>query len=405
MASSRAVSLGTWRSAVVVALSGVLAGTLLAPATGSSGSSAAADDPGTPAIAYSLEDSVVVVDRRGTVLSRVPRGFGGYSLGGNLLAKAYDARRRHTIGYNATTGEPKFRINDTMLIPTVVRGGRAVAFSGQDKRDPNAASLWIRNRLGRERKLAQFRFGRPGSPAGTGPVIPTHLSDGFVMEYSFNRAADTVAVAVGDDTAFFRYDIWAIDVSTRDYVRLTQNLRSRWPTISPNGDKVAYFREDSICGGPVPGYRGGDLFIMNSDGTDRYRLHDGGCDRFFTRPRWLDNYHLVVNLLTRRRGEDPQPLYNSQLVMINTVQRFVSSPISRTDRVGEFSVSPSMKRVAYMDYTQPDGFWVFRWRPASGGPGITDQRLQDPWAHGTTRRFDQGRIPHLRDDSTLIGSF
>ena len=66
-----------------------------------------------------------------------------------------------------------------------------------------------------------------------------------------------------------------------------------------------------------------------------------------------------------------------------------------------------MKRVAYEDYTQPSGFWVFKWKPDITGPGVAERVAaeQDPWALGTTRRFDEGWSPHLRGDSTRIPSY
>jgi hypothetical protein len=323
---------------------------------------AAAARPGRPIVAYGSEGSVVLADRHGEIVSRVPRGFGGYSLGGNLLAKAYQGKglSKYTIGYNARTGEPQFRIRQTGQIPTVVRRGRAVAFYGQGKRDPYARSLWIRNRAGIERELVQFRFG------GGGPGIPTGISEGFPMEYSFDREADSVAVVAGNDYATFDYDVWVIDVSSRHDLRLTRGHRSRYPTMSPDGKRIAYFREERLCGGPMPGYRGGDLVIVRADGTRRRVLLDGTCDRYVDRPRWLNGDLLVATVHSRRPGQDPNPLYNSRLVLINPRSGRVSRPISETARVGEVSVSASMERVAYSDWTQPEGFWVFTWKPGSG---------------------------------------
>jgi len=364
-------------------------------AAGTAAPQATADPPGPPAVAYSDADHVVVTDLKGVVLSRIRRGFGGYSLGGDLLAKGYDteANAHLTVGFDAGTGERRFNIRGTLLIPAVIRGGRAVAFAGAGRRDPNAASIWLRNRLGIERKLAQFSFG-----GGTG--IPTGIPGGFVMEYGFDRAGDTAVVAAGDEIVGFEYDVWAIDTGTRDHVRLTRSYRSRYPTISPKGHRVVYFREGSICGGPMPGYRGGDLVMVKPDGTDRRLLHDGDCGRYFTRPRWIDNRFLVAQMLTRR-GEDADPLYNSDLVLIDTLFRVVSQPISTTNRVGDFSVSPSMQRVAYDDWTRPEGFHVFTWKPADGGPGL----VQEPWAQGTTQHFPSGHAPHLRGDSALLAYY
>jgi hypothetical protein len=353
-------------------------------------------DPRAPLVAYGSGTYIVVADRRQTRVSRVPRGYGGYSLGGNLLAKAYQGKglSRYTVGYNARTGERKFRIPQTGQIPTVVRRGHAVAFYGQGHRDPYARSLWLRNGRGVERELVQFRFG------GGGPGIPTGISEGFPMEYSFDRDAQTMAVAAGNDYVTFEYDIWTVDVSSGQHVRLTRGHRSRYPTVSPDGGRVAYFREDGICGGPMPGYRGGDIVIVHRDGTRRRVLHDGTCDRYLDRPRWLNRDHLMAIVHKRRPGDNPKPLYDSRLVLINARSGRVSRPISKTDRVGDVSVSPSAKRIAYSDWTKQGGFWVFAWQPGSGTPAE-----QVEWAQGHTVHFNEGTVPHLRGDSTLISSF
>jgi len=154
-----------------------------------------------------------------------------------------------------------------------------------------------------------------------------------------------------------------------------------------------------MCGGPMPGYRGGDLVLVDPDGRHRRVLHDGNCERYLDRTRWLTDDHLVAILHTRRDGTDPQPPYDSRVVLIDANRRMVSRPISMTDRVGHLSVSPGMKRIAYADWTAPTGFWVWTWRPTGGDPG------QDEWAQGTTRRFATGRVPHLRGDSTEIPSY
>ncbi len=153
----------------------------------------------------------------------------------------------------------------------------------------------------------------------------------------------------------------------------------------------------------MPGYPGGDLLMVNADGTERRMLHDGDCARFFTRPHWLDRRFLVAQMNTRRPGDDPDPLYDSELVLIDTYYRVVSQPISKTVRVsGDFSVSPGTARIAYEDWTEPDGFWVFTWKPEEGSAGILTHA---PWAQGITRRFDEGWVAHLRGDPWLIPSY
>lgn len=351
--------------------------------------------PPRPMLAYAAGNRVVVVDRHGKVLTRVRRGFGGFSVDGGLLAKAYrTSSRTRTVGFDARSGERLFGIGDTLLIPTALRRGRAVAFLGQGDRDPYATSLWMRNGAGRERKLIQFAFGTSTHGVRTG------ISEGMVLDYSFDRSARTVAVVAGNDYADFRYDIWVVDVADRTHHRLTKGQHSRFPATSPDGSRVAFFREETVCGGPMPGYRAGNLSVVDADGTDRQLVYDGDCTRYLDRPRWLDDETLVTVSHTRRPGPDPDPLYDSQVVLVDAATGQVSDPISVTDRAGELSVSPGLSRIAYADWTKPKGFWVFHWKPGAGAPA-------DPaaWIQGSTRRFDVGRVPHLRGDPTLIPSY
>lgn len=348
-----------------------------------------------PMLAYAGVKNVVIVAKDGTVLSRVRRGTGGFSLDGRVLAKGYATDNGgRTVGYDTDTGDPLYAIPGTLLIPTALRDGRAVAFLGRGKRDPYATSLWLRNNAGRERQLLQFAFG-----TGT-PGIKTGISEGYVMEYSFDQAAQVAAVVAGNDYVDFKYDVWVLDVDTRTTRRLTKGQHSRYPAVAPSGHRIAYFSEEEVCGGPMPHYRGGDLLVVDPDGTDRHALYDGDCDRYLDRPRWIDDETVVVVSHTRRADQDPGPLYDSELVLVDVPTGVVSDPISVHGRVGEVSVSPALSRVAYTDWTDPDGFAVFRWNPGDTAPAD-----MGAWIQGKTTSFDVGWAPHLRGDPTLVVAY
>jgi hypothetical protein len=380
---------------LLVAVAAPSAGTDSPSRTGASPGDRARVDVPLPMLVHAGPRRLVVLDEAGEVIARLPAGHGGFSLDGRTVARTVmtdDGAR--TVAHDVHTGSRLFGIDETLLIPLVLRRGNAIAFLGRGERDPYVSSLWWRDRAGRESKLVRFAFG-----TGT-PGVRTGISEGYVMEYSFDRAAETVAVVAGNDYVDFRYDIWVVDVEDRTHLRLTKGQHSRFPAMSPDGAEVAYFREEEVCGGPMPGYRAGDLMVVQPDGSARRVLLDGTCDQYLDRPRWIDDNTIVAVSHSRLPGKDPEPLFDSQLVLVDAATGAVSAPISVHDRVGDVSVSPALDRVAYTNWTQANGFRVFHWTPGDDAPA-------DPaaWVEGDTTQFDTGRVPHLRGDPTLITSY
>jgi Tol biopolymer transport system component len=100
-------------------------------------------------------------------------------------------------------------------------------------------------------------------PADDG--APTWSPNGNFIAFSSNR--------VGDKTSA----IFKIDLRSRQVTQLTSGeSKDDWPTWSPDGSKIAFMRQIS-----TGGYRNGEIFVMNADGTDQ---------RNITNYEWGDNF-------------------------------------------------------------------------------------------------------------------
>lgn len=340
---------------------------LLTPATASEG----------PPVAYYTDTGVDVAALDGTVLTSF-RDFQFFSLDGNLFAGSRHASggrfREFVSGNDATTGQRLFRIENAFA-PIVLADGRKIGFMPDRfaRRDPYFASVWIRNPNGRERAVVRF-----AGPNRT--VDPKDFQgEGIPLDQAWDDAGRTLAVTLGNDVDLFIYDVWVVDVRTREATRVTRGHVSRFPSLSPSGERLALFRETDHCGGPDPGYRAGDLRVMSSTGTDRSLLLGGSCALFYTDPRWISENALVAARLTRvAPGE-----YDVDLVRVDVATSAVSELVTGGD-VGFFNVSAELQLVAF---ERRDVF-----------PGFSVLDL----ATGTTTPFADGYLPHLAGAHRLI---
>lgn len=305
-----------------------------------------------PAVAFSNVDvGVSVTDEDGALISSFGSLHGRYSLDGNILAGL--KKHGNVTAHDATTKEELARIKSA-LSPVVLGGGNKVAFVGNFNRDEQVNSLWIRNlKTGRTRKVIQFANGAslPGVKTG-------FQGENALLEASFDEAVTTAAVVEGNDLSLFIYDVWSIDVPTGKATRLTSGKRSRHASVAPDGDRIALFRQDknALCGGPPPGYRSGEIVVVDSDGTNKEVIAHGSCsDVFYDDPRWLDDDTLVARLSTHVEGQE---LRNSELVLIEVADGSVSPAFTSTKRVGSFSVSPSLGLIVFDDFVN-GGVWVY----------------------------------------------
>jgi hypothetical protein len=208
--------------------------------------------------------------------------------------------------------------------------------------------VWIRNAAGKER--AVVRFAGPGQT-----VKPSGLQgEGVPLDAAWDEGGRTLAVVYGNDVDLFIYDVWVVDVQTREGVRVSKGKVSRFPSLSPSGDRLALVREVDLCGGPAPGYRAGEIRTMLSSGEDEETLLPGSCALFYTDPRWISEDELVAMRMTRVSPG----VYDRDLVRVDATTAAVTEITSDGD-AGFFTVSASLQAVAYERQSVSPGFVVF----------------------------------------------
>jgi hypothetical protein len=309
---------------------------------------AGAGDP-EAAIAYWTDEGVAVAGLDGVVVGSY-RDFQFFSLDGNVLAGSRHTKKddgEYVQAHDAVTKERLFRIRDAFA-PIVVAQGRKIGFLPDRwaRRDPYGTSVWMRYAGGRVRRVFQLT-----GPRATVPRDPFQ-GDGSPLDLALDDKGRKVAITIGNDASLFIYDVWVVDVKTRDAIRMTRGEVSRYPSLSPSGERLAVMREVDHCGGPAPGYRAQKLQVMSTDGEGKQTLLSGTCDLYYTDPRWISEDELVAARLTRVGPAD----YEVDLVRIDAATAQVTELTADGDLVF-LTASPSLQRVAYAR-SGIDGFFV-----------------------------------------------
>jgi hypothetical protein len=306
---------------------------------------------GAPAIAYFTDTSVEVVAIDGQPVASF-RPYQWISLDGNVFAGSRllsgDRFGEFVRAADATTGQELFRISNAFA-PIVLAGGSRIGFLPDRfaRRDPYAATVWIRNAQGRERAVVRF-----AGPRQTVSPTPFH-GEGVPLDQAWDADGRTLAVTYGNDVDLFIYDVWVVDVQTREATRVSTGKVSRFPALSPSGERLALVREVDRCGGPDPGYRAGQIRTMTATGADEEVLLAGTCALFYTDPRWVSEDELVAARLTRISPG----VYDTDLVRVDAATAAVTE-ITTDGDAGFFTVSASLRMVAYERRSVFPGFVV-----------------------------------------------
>ena len=319
---------------------------LLAVAVLVAGGAAAAATP--PELAYSTTDfsHVRTASADGTTVHGFP-AYQWYSLDGDVLAGSrHTAASEKIVASDATAGDRLFTIADAFA-PVVLADGQKIGFLPDrfGHRDKWFASVWLRNAAGRERAVVRFA----GKHATVNPK--DFEGEGVPLDASWSSSGDTLAVTFGNDVDLFIYDIWVIDTRTRTPTRITKGHVSRFPSLSPSGDHLAFLRETENCGGPDPGYRTGDLRVVDLTSGARSTIATGDCDTWLTDPQWISEDELLATRLTRTAPGT----YDLDLVRVDATTGATTLLVSG---ISFFTASADEQLVVYTLASSTDGFEV-----------------------------------------------
>src|SRR3954452_7562296 len=322
---------------------------LLVALVASLGSAAPAGAGAPPEVAYTAANGSAVITASattGTDTHSFP-SYQWYSLDGDVLA---GSRHTHTseaiVASDASTGERLFKIADAFA-PVVLADGRKVGFLPDRfaHRDPWFASVWLRNAAGRERAVVRF--------AGNHTTVNARdfEGEGAPLDESWSADGNTLAVTFGNDVDLFIYDVWVVDARTRTATRVTKGHVSRFPSLSPSGERLAFLRETENCGGPDPGYRTGDLRIVELGSDTRATLSEGDCDSWLTDPQWISEDELLAARLTRTAPG----AYNVDLVRVDAATGVATLVVSD---ISSYTASADEQLVVYTPASSTAGFVV-----------------------------------------------
>ena len=301
----------------------------------------------------------------GRLIATLP-DMAGISLNRALLAGVRFGATRRAVGFDSRTGAQRFSVRSAIQ-PTVLDPAGRVAFWATSPRDPQNNSVWMREVSGSVHKVVQFSNGGalPGYDAGFG-------GDGTILSTSFDRDGTLIALTQGNDTDLFVYDVFTVDVATGHVTRITDNNRSRWASMSPSGQRVAWQREVGTCGSPY--IRASRLLVADADGSGRHVFAEGSCDGWLGGTRWVSS-HEVVAYATRRIGPGD---FTSDLVLVD-VSTGHRTRLTHSGVVSFFSVDPARNLVAFT---------------RSGVAGFTILDLDG----GEPVHVHAGELPHLSGD-------
>ena len=221
---------------------------------------------------------------------------------------------------DARTGRPRYTISNAFR-PIVLSAGEVAFWPGRNGvRDPLLDSLWIRRADGSIRKLLQLPGGED-----------TLLSSGF------DGTGRRAVLANGNDVDLFQYDVWLRDRKTATTRRLTNDHKSRWPSLRSDGAVVAYSRERGVC---ADGVRAADIVLLTLSTGTRRTLTRGSCSRTYPQPVFLTNGSIVSY-----RGRRIGGAWTFDLVRV-MIATGVRTAIPRSSS-GTFSVSQRQRLVAF----------------------------------------------------------
>lgn len=304
-------------------------------------SAEASPEPDDPVVAYWTESEAIVADGDGATVRRFP-DFNNMSLNSGVLAGELSGTKPGTariVAYDAASGERKFRIRNARL-PVVTGAGRKAVFFPTHQRDSYGLTVWMRNGTGRIRKIVQFAGpGVPGTRTGMG-------GDATPLDIALDERGRKMAVVAGLET-LRSFDVWFVDVRTKQATRVTRGENSHNPSVSPDGSRlVVRVERPEFCPDPLYGeILIGKIRLIDPATGERTSLTEWSCDVFYDTPRWIDDDTLVAVRVTKDATE--QLGYDLDIVEIDATTGAISDLVTEGNPCC-LTASSTLGRIGYL---------------------------------------------------------
>lgn len=315
------------------------------------GPAAGAPEPeAAAALGYWTDDTVTIVDEDAAPLGVFP-AYDHFSFNRSMIAGERPGRRHsrdRIIGTDIASGERLFRI-DHATNPVVGTSGK-VLFLPTMYRDDYTTTVWMRGVAGGIRRIVRFKPG-PGLPG----VRHGMRGGGAPLDLAVDDAGRYVAVAFGLEP-LRSFDVWIVDVKTREVKRMTRGENSHNPSMSPHGSKLAV-RVESPDPCPDPLYGEiliGKIRVLDREGGGSRSLTDFDCELFYDTPRWIDEDTLLAVRVTKDATQTYG--YDLDIVEIDAESGAISEVVTEGNPCC-ITVSPSLGKVAY-GFSDRGGFSV-----------------------------------------------
>ena len=161
------------------------------------------------------------------------------------------------------------------------------------------------------------------------------LTDNSVYDGDPDWSPDGTKIVFTSDRGDSDHEIYVLDVNDdSDPIRLTHTIQSYDPAWSPDGSEIA-FASNTRHGG------GGEIYVMNADGSNPRNLTQNGDDYFDARPAWSPDGTKIAFYSTGR----PEGFYG-----IYVMNADGSNPTRLTDtgQVFDLTYSPDGAQIAYV---------------------------------------------------------
>jgi Tol biopolymer transport system component len=195
----------------------------------------------------------------------------------------------------------------------------------------------------------------PAEPSPSEPPSPP-LPTGRIL------FASSRAKAVDASYCDLDFDIFVQNLDRSNLRNLTPNTYwDGWPTISPNGERIAFLamRRDTDDDGEVSCQDVRELWVMNSDGSDQFRI-SGNDIQIEAPPRWSpDGRQIAFVALEPDLNESRRALY-----------------VINADGSGQQLLADNLEYWPEYDLIKPFDWFQYSWDPDSlriafGGDEIT----------------------------------